>query len=202
MDQLDGPLRVDTSVGGFRVKRLLGEGAMGEVYLAQDLTLGRRVALKVIKRGVMQGDGLSQFLDEARTTASFSHPHIVTIHAFGEHDGRPFLALEYLDGETLRDRIRTAPLSSLAAMRVVRAVADAVAEAHRHDLSRTVGASIGASGTPVHMAPKRWRGTPMTGAADVWALGLPSLCSRFHLESSDWPALQWAAARERVVGHG
>jgi hypothetical protein len=96
-DLVDGPLGADTSVGGFRVKRLLGEGAMGEVYLAQDLTLGRRVALKVIKRGVMQGEGLSQFLDEARRTASFSHPHIVTIHAFGEHAGRPFLALEYVD---------------------------------------------------------------------------------------------------------
>lgn len=193
----EAPLDRDAVIGGFRIVHLVGEGAMGEVYLAQDLTLGRRVALKLIKRAVMQSNGLTQFLDEARVTASFSHPHIVTIHAFGEHDGRPFLALEYLDGETLRERIHAAPLPVMAALRVMRAVADAVAEAHRHGLvhadlkpenlfmprdgrvrvldfglARTSGASGGASGTPAYMAPERWRGTPMTGAADVWSLGL------------------------------
>ena len=82
---------------------------MGQVYLAQDLTLGRRVALKLIKRSVMQGDGVERFLEEARATASFNHPHIVTIHAVGEHDGRPYLALEYIDGESLRARLKAGP---------------------------------------------------------------------------------------------
>src|SRR6185295_10658051 len=107
---------------------------MGQVYLAQDTTLGRRVALKLIKRSVMQGDGVERFLEEARATASFNHPHIVTLHAFGEHDGRPYLALEYLDGESLRARLAAAPLSMREALRCCHAVAEAIAEAHRRGL--------------------------------------------------------------------
>src|SRR6185295_610344 len=107
---------------------------MGQVYLAQDITLGRRVALKFIKRSVMQGDGAARFLEEARATASFNHPHIVTLHAVGEHDGRPYLALEYLDGESLRARLAVGPLSTHEALRCCRAVAEAIAEAHRRSL--------------------------------------------------------------------
>src|SRR6185503_15727615 len=99
--------------------------------LAQDVTLGRRVALKLIKRSIMRGDAVERFLEEARATASFNHPHIVTIHAVGEHDGRPYLALEYIDGEPLRDRLSSGPLPLRAALRCARAIAEAIAEAHR-----------------------------------------------------------------------
>jgi eukaryotic-like serine/threonine-protein kinase len=185
-------------IGNYHVKRFLGEGAMGEVYLAQDVTLGRRVALKLIKRGVTRGEGVSRFLEEARVTASFSHPHIVTIHAYGEHDGRPYLALEYLDGQSLRARLTEGPLPPREAARIGRAVAEALAEAHRHNvvhadlppdnvllptdgrlrvvdfgLARFVGAATGsASGTPAYMAPERWRNVLPTGAIDVWSLGV------------------------------
>src|SRR5215510_11981891 len=111
----------ETRIGGFRVRGLLGEGSMGHVYLAQDTTLGRRVALKLIKRSVMQAGGLERFLDEARTTAQFNHPNIVTLHAVGEFEGRPFLALEYVDGESLRARIATGPLPVREALRIGRA---------------------------------------------------------------------------------
>src|SRR5690242_17307146 len=98
-------LKAETQVDGFRIKRLLGEGAMGQVYLAQDLALGRRVALKFVKAELLGAGGVARFLDEARTTARFNHPHIVIVHAVGTYQGRPYLALEYLDGESLRKRM-------------------------------------------------------------------------------------------------
>ncbi len=193
------PLAAGTQIGDYRVRGLLGEGAMGEVYLAQDTVLGRRVALKLIKRAVMDADGVARFLEEARTTANFNHPHIVTLHAVGEHAGRPFLALEHVDGESLRARLRGGPLPAREALRYARAIAEAIAEAHRRGLVhadlkpenvliprdgrvRVVdfglakligdGATGGTSGTPAYMAPERLRGAAPTGALDVWALGL------------------------------
>jgi tetratricopeptide (TPR) repeat protein len=200
-DGADPVLAEGTRVGDLRISGLLGEGAMGQVYLAQDVTLGRRVALKIIKRAVMQGergDGARRFLEEARATASFNHPHIVTLYAVGEHDGRPYLALEYLDGASLRTRLAAGPLPLREALCTCRAVADAIAEAHRRGLVhadlkpenivlprdgrvRVVdfglaklarAAPDAASGTPAYMAPERWRGAPPTGAIDVWALGV------------------------------
>ena len=106
----DPLLAEGTRVGDFWIHGFLGEGAMGQVYVAKDLTLERRVALKFIKRSVLASGGLERFLEEARATASFSHPHIVTLHAVGEHEGRPYLALEYLDGESLRARLAAGPL--------------------------------------------------------------------------------------------
>ena len=79
---------------------------MCQVYLARDTQLGRRVALKVVHpRRVLRPGAVERFLFEARTTARFSPPNIVTIHAVGEHEGRPYLALEYLEGVTLRQRM-------------------------------------------------------------------------------------------------
>ena len=191
-------LEAGTRVGDFVIRQLLGEGAMGQVYLAQDTVLGRRVALKLIKRAVLHGNGAARFLAEARATASFNHPHIVTLYAVGEHEGRPYLALEFIDGESLRARLAEGPLPTGEALRHCRAVADAIAEAHRRGLVhadlkpenlvvardgrvRVVdfglarlarGTPNAASGTPAYMAPERWRGAPPTGAIDVWALGI------------------------------
>ncbi len=193
----EGPLAPDTRIGIFRLKRFLGEGAMGEVYLAQDTTLGRRVALKLINHRQMSPGGVERFLAEARTTARFNHPHIVTIHALGEHEGRPFLALEFIDGESLRARLSSRPLPEREAMRVVRAVAEAVAEAHRHGvvhadlkpenvmipadgrvrvvdfgLARILGAPAGGGGgTRAYMPPEAWSGAPPAAATDIWAMG-------------------------------
>lgn len=171
---------------------------MGEVYLAQDERLGRKVALKFVKPTGLDAAACERFLAEARTTARFAHPHIVTVYAVGAHAGRPYLALEYLDGETLRERLGRGPLPLPEALRVARAVAEALAEAHRHGvihadlkpenvvvpadgrprvvdfgLARFAGADgVAASGTPAYMAPERWQGAAPTPAIDVWSLGV------------------------------
>jgi len=120
-------------IDGFEVLRLAGLGGMGEVYLARDTALGRKVALKVVRDGGLpSGEARARFLEEARVTARFSHPHIVTVYAVGEVEDRPYLALEYLEGDDLRARLRERRPSTRAALRIARAIAEALAEAHAH----------------------------------------------------------------------
>ncbi len=185
-------------MGGFRVKHLVGVGATGEIYQAIDERLGRKVALKLLKPNVVDERTVQRFVDEARTTAQFSHPHIVAVYAAGSHRGMPWLALEYLDGHSLRSRLESGVISPREAMRFVKAIAEGVAEAHRHHiihadlkpenvivpkdgrlrvldfgLARLMGTSpTAASGTPAYMAPERWSGQPPTPAMDVWSIGV------------------------------
>jgi WD40 repeat protein len=119
-----------TSVGGFEVVRLLGRGGMGEVYLARDLVLGRKVALKFLMPGRVPSGPLDRILVEARTTARLNHPHIVTLYSVGEHEGRPFVALEYVAGPTLRQRLVADRPALREALRIGRAIAEALGEAH------------------------------------------------------------------------
>ena len=129
--QLEAGQRVDH----FHILRLLGEGGMGQVYLARDTQLGRRVALKMVHpRRVERPGAVEQFLFEARTTARFSHPNIVTIHAVGEHEGRPYLALEYLEGATLRERLDSGRVGLAESLRVGAAIGRALVEAHSHGI--------------------------------------------------------------------
>jgi len=146
-------LRPGEDVGPFRVRRLLGRGGMGAVYLARDTALGREVALKVIAPERLGRDGAARaFLDEARATAAFNHPHIVTVYAVGEHAGQPWLALEYVEGQALAERLRDGPLPAPTALRVARAVAEALAEAHRRGIAhrdlKPANILIGADGRP------------------------------------------------------
>ncbi|MFH0903420.1 MAG: serine/threonine-protein kinase, partial [Pseudomonadota bacterium] len=126
-------LREGTMVDEFRVVRLVGRGGMGDVYLARDIKLGRKVALKLIRpRTLGSGNAVARFMREARLTASFSHPHIVTVYRVGELKGRPYLALEFLEGQNLRQRLQEERPGIREAMRIGLAVAQALAEAHRH----------------------------------------------------------------------
>lgn len=117
----------------FRVIRLLGRGGMGEVYLARDQQLGRKVALKVVRADRLGSqESVDRFLFEAQTTARFNHPHIVTIYAVGQVDGTPYVALEYLEGQNLAERISEQPLSLFEGLRICLAIAQAIHEAHSH----------------------------------------------------------------------
>ncbi|MFH0901414.1 MAG: serine/threonine-protein kinase, partial [Pseudomonadota bacterium] len=127
----EAALREGTMVDHFRVVRLLGRGGMGEVYLTRDTRLGRRVALKLVRAAGIDRDGtMARFLREAQVTASFSHPNIVSLYTAGEYAGRPYLALEYVEGQTLRERLQEERPGLREAIRIAAAIAGALAEAH------------------------------------------------------------------------
>lgn len=114
------------SISGYRLVRLLGEGGMGSVYLAEDETLGRQVAIKVVSAKLAaEAEARARFLREARSMATVEHPHIVRVYTFGELGGRPFLVMEYVEGEVLSERIKlTGKLGVDEALRIVRQVVE------------------------------------------------------------------------------
>jgi WD40 repeat protein/serine/threonine protein kinase len=127
------------AVDQYRVVRMIGRGGMGAVYLARDNQLGRKVALKVVhlRRQRTAGDrqqAIDAFLAEARITARFNHPHIVTVYGVGRHGDHPYVALEYLEGQSLRQRLREERPGLKEAARIGQAIAEALAEAHRHKI--------------------------------------------------------------------
>jgi len=130
------PFADGEEVDHYRVVRSLGRGGMGEVFLARDTELGRRVALKAIHPQLLGSDReVSRFLFEARATARFSHPHIVTIFGVGQHRDIPYMALEYLEGGTLRGRMRGSRMGEREAIRVALAIAEALEESHAHGVT-------------------------------------------------------------------
>jgi serine/threonine protein kinase/Tol biopolymer transport system component len=125
------PSLVGQQVGRYKILAELGAGGMGEVYLAEDTTLGRKIALKLLPRSFTNdADRLRRFRQEARTASALNHPNIVTIHEIGEHDGRRFIATELIEGQTLRQRLARGPLDLAEALDIILQAASAVAAAH------------------------------------------------------------------------
>lgn len=118
-------------IGGYRVVSLLGEGGMGEVYLADDLSLGRRVAVKLLPLPFTSDAGrLRRFTEEARAASALNHPNIITVHQIGEFGGRRYIVTEFIDGETLRSRIDRGPLPEAEAADIAAQAARALRAAH------------------------------------------------------------------------
>ncbi len=122
-------------VGSYQVMSRLGAGGMGEVYLAHDLKLDRRVALKVLSSEfTADRDRLRRFHQEARAASSLNHPHIVIVHDFGELDGRPYMVTEFIEGETLRHRLQHGLLPIRDVVDIGLQMAGAMAAAHARGL--------------------------------------------------------------------
>jgi len=119
------------SVSHYRVLDKLGEGGTAVVYRAEDLALGREVALKFLSADCSADYGrIARFQHEARTIASLNHPNICTIYEIGEHEGRPFIAMELLDGAAISRTLSGRPMESYHVIEVAIEIADALAAAH------------------------------------------------------------------------
>ena len=120
-----------TKLARYEVRSQLGAGGMGEVYLAQDMKLGRKVALKILPADVAANkDRMRRFVQEAKAAAALNHPNIAHIYEIGEADGVRFIAMEFVDGVTLREKIHQERIELTKLLRYLQQVAEGLSKAH------------------------------------------------------------------------
>jgi hypothetical protein len=197
-----------TRIGRFEVERLIGRGGMGDVYLARDPVIDRPVAIKLIGHAVENETARRRLVREARTAGRLRHPNIVTIFESGEHQEQPFIAMEYVPGETLRHVIgRRDPISMRRRLEMIEGACAGLAHAHRSGvvhldikpdnlildetgvvkvldfgISRNAQAdtlTVHVAGTLRYMSPEQLQGQAFDHRSDTFSLG----CALFELLS-------------------
>lgn len=191
-------------VSHYKILNLLGGGGMGVVYKAQDLKLGRPVALKFLPPNLTRDPEAKQrFIQEANAASTLQHGNICVVHDIDEtDDGRMFISMEYLEGETLKKKIERGPLKIDEAMDIALQIAQGLASAHGHGivhrdikpanllvttdgvvkivdfgLAKLLGQAMltrtgSTLGTAAYMSPEQVRGGVLDNRADLWALGV------------------------------
>jgi len=120
-----------THLGRYEIRSKIGEGGMGEVYLAQDPKLDRKVALKILPADVaVHQDRMKRFVQEAKSASALNHPNIITIYEIEQIDSVNFIATEFIDGETLRQRLKNGPLKLGEVLDVAAQTASGLSAAH------------------------------------------------------------------------
>ena len=128
-------LPVNSNISHYRILSRLGAGGMGEVYLAEDAQLERHVAIKLLPPETVSDEhARKRLVREARAAATLDHPNICSIYEVGEADGRSFIAMQYIEGETLDLRLKRKPVELKELLTIACQIADALTEAHTHGI--------------------------------------------------------------------
>ena len=193
---------IGSTIGRYKIVERLGAGGMGEVFRAEDTTLGRPVALKFLAAHLLNDDeAKARFLREARAAAALHHPNICTVFEVAEETGKTFLAMAFLEGESLEDRIANGPLPLKDALDIGRQIAEGLEAAHEKGIvhrdikpanvlvdskGRATILDFGLArlneaskltradqtvGTAAYMSPEQIQGGEVDHRTDVWALG-------------------------------
>jgi len=192
-----------TTVTHYEVLDRIGGGGMGLVYRARDTRLNRIVALKFLPPE-LTGDATARerFVNEARTASTFDHPHVATVFDIGEANGRVFIVMTYVPGETLKERIARGPLPVAEALDIALQVTEGLIEAHEHGIAHRdikpanvvlthdgtvkivdfgLANLVGLPpenqpglfmGTMPYMSPEQLRNEPVDHRSDIWSLGV------------------------------
>jgi serine/threonine protein kinase/Flp pilus assembly protein TadD len=195
--------RGSTLAGKYRIVEPIGKGGMGVVYKAEDTKLKRTVALKFLPPDLAESpEAGARFIREAQAAAALSHPHICTVHEINEEEDQSFIVMEYIEGQSLRQKISKGPLDQTEALDIAIQVAEGLKEAHKKGivhrdikpgnimltdegmakvmdfgLAKALGSSLitkeaKTMGTVAYMSPEQAQGQSVDHRTDIWSLGV------------------------------
>jgi serine/threonine protein kinase len=187
----------------YKILEKIGEGGMGEVYKAEDTKLKRTIALKFLpKTMTANAESRARFEQEAQVAAALNHPNIVTVYEIGEHDEQVFMAMEYVDGQTLKEKIAFHPLPLTEVLEITEKICEGLGAAHKagiihrdikpqnilvdknnhikildFGLAKLKGVSpltkeASTLGTVNYMSPEQAKGKEVDQRTDIWSLGV------------------------------